>query len=187
MGKNASSTATGMLYAAVDAEKRGDRTAAAKIYRELIEVQPDCAPAYLSLGTLYYQQKRYPEAADYYRRALELKTDYSLAHFNYASTLEELGRFDEAIKSYQRAIEVNPRYCDAHYNLALAYQRAGNDRKSLYHWSAYVRLDSSNSDWVKFARAEIRKLLRKQPLRVVSSNLRSARTNDSPSVLFVVA
>jgi tetratricopeptide (TPR) repeat protein len=153
------------FVAAVQAEESGDKQRAIAAYNELLAVDPDFAPAYINLGTIYFHLRRFGRAEELYRRATEADPGYVLAYFDLGNVLDELERPDESIAAYQQAIALAPRYADAHYNLALAYERKGELRLALRHWHAYIRLDRTGP-WADHARAQIHKLLSHETLSV---------------------
>lgn len=140
--------------------------AAIDVYLRVLELDPQHAAACINLGTLYYNQQDFARAELYYRRAIEIDSRYALAYFDLGNVLDETGRLQDAVTAYLTAIEIAPAYADAHYNLALACERLKQPRKALKHWRAYVRLDSVGP-WANHARAQIRKILENDPLRIV--------------------
>ena len=92
---------------------------------------------------------------------------YVLAYFDLGNVLDELERLDESIAAYLQSCYPLAAYADAHYNLALAYERCGQQRPALRHWRAYVKLDN-HGPWAEHARGQIRKLLSRENLVIVS-------------------
>ena len=135
------------------------------IYEEIIVSNPDYAPAYINLGTIYFHLRKYQRAEELYRRATKADPEYVLAFFDLGNVLDELDRPDESIEAYCQAVALSPKYADAHYNLALAYERKGDRRSALRHWQSYVRLDR-NGPWTDHARGQIRTLLRGEKLAI---------------------
>ena len=140
---------------------------AVSLYREILLLRQDHAPACINLGTIFYNQREFAEAETMYRRATEADPGYALAFFDLGNVLDERQRMAEAILAYQRAIEIVPGYADAHYNLALAFERQGERRRALRHWMAYVRLDPVGP-WAAHAKGQARKILGMEKLRIVS-------------------
>jgi tetratricopeptide (TPR) repeat protein len=139
---------------------------AMRVYEQILSLQPRHAPAAINLGTLFYNQRQFGKAEELYRRATESDPNYALAFFDLGNVLDELQRLPEAVAAYRRAIALVPNYADAHYNLALAYERLGQPRRALRHWSTYVRLDPIGP-WANHARGQIKKVLHSEPLTIV--------------------
>jgi tetratricopeptide (TPR) repeat protein len=146
-----------------EALKIADATA---IYGEILLLDPMHAPACINLGTIYYNQRHFPEAERLYRQATAVDPEYALAFFDLGNVLDELQQLPEAIEAYRSAIRLVPTYGDAHYNLALAYERTNQRRKALRHWTAYLKLDSAGP-WASHARNQLRKILDREKLAIV--------------------
>lgn len=155
------------FLAAVQAEEAGEKPRAIALYEEILELDPDYAPASINLGTLHFHLRQFGRAEEFYRRATVADPGYVLAYFDLGNVLDELERPDESIAAYCKAVALAPRYADAHYNLALAYERKGKHRPALRHWQAYVRLDN-RGPWAEHARGQIRKLLSREKLFITS-------------------
>lgn len=140
---------------------------AVAMYGEILLDRQDHAPACINLGTIYYNQRDFAKAEELYRRATIADPDYALAFFDLGNVLDEMQRLDEAIEAYAEAIKLVPQYADAHYNLALAFERLGERRLALRHWTAYVRLDPVGP-WAAHAKGQARKILGLEKLRIVT-------------------
>ncbi len=140
---------------------------AQRVYQALLDIKPDHAPACINLGTILYNQRDFAGAERMYRCATEADPDYALAFFDLGNVLDEMQRLDAAIDAYLRAIALVPGYADAHYNLALAFERKGERRRALRHWTAYARLDP-DGPWSAHAKGQARKILSTERLRIVS-------------------
>jgi tetratricopeptide (TPR) repeat protein len=148
------------------------------------------APACINLGTIQYNQRQFIEAERLYRRATAADPNYALAFFDLGNVLDELQRLPEAIEAYCTAIRLVPHYGDAHYNVALAYERTGDRRAALRHWTT-----TSNSipigPWSNHARIQARKILEREKLSIVHrgssgpARLHSRRTRSVPRLLAV--
>ncbi|HLI75549.1 MAG TPA: tetratricopeptide repeat protein, partial [Acidobacteriaceae bacterium] len=164
-----------MFQRAVRLEERVETLDEAKaLYERLLEVEPLHAPGAINLGTLCYNQRDYAGAEALYRRATEADPEYALAFFDLGNVLDEQMRLPEAVQAYERALELLPQYADAHYNLALAYERLGEARKALRHWTAYARLDASGP-WHSHALVQARRILASERLAIVSRHGRTMR------------
>jgi tetratricopeptide (TPR) repeat protein len=130
---------------------------AIEAYRKVLELNPEAAGALVNLGTIYYRQRKYPEAEKYYRDAIAADSAYPLAQFNLGNLYDEQGRIPEAMEHYRAALHLNPQYADAHFNLALLCERAGESLKAVHHWKCYLKLDSSGQ-WAEIARRQLDRL-----------------------------
>jgi tetratricopeptide (TPR) repeat protein len=162
-----SKTIQDLFLAAVQAEEAGEKQRAIDLYHEILQLDPDYAPASINLGTLHFHLRQYTKAEEYYRRATIADPGYVLAYFDLGNVLDELERMDDAIAAYRQAVALAPGYADAHYNLALAYERKGQHRSALRHWQHYVRIDN-RGPWAEHARLQIRKLLSREKLSIAS-------------------
>jgi tetratricopeptide (TPR) repeat protein len=140
---------------------------AIEIYKAILAMRPEHAPALINLGTIHYNLREYELAENLYRRATMADPDYALAFFDLGNVLDEMQQLDEATAAYQKAVSLVPHYADAHYNLALSYERQGLRRRALRHWLAYVRLDPAGP-WSSHAKDQARKILNAEKLSIVS-------------------
>jgi tetratricopeptide (TPR) repeat protein len=154
-----------MFLEAVQAEEAGEKNRAVNLYQEMMERDPNFAPAWINLGTIHFHQREFDCAEQLYRRATEIDPNYVLAFFDLGNVLDELQRLEESIAAYGRAVALAPGYADAHYNLALAHERRSETRAALRHWQAYARLDKGGP-WSDHARGQIRKLLDRETLTI---------------------
>ena len=160
---------------AVRLEERPETLAEAKVlYEQLLALEPLHAAGAINLGTIRYNERDFAGAEALYRRATEADPEYALAFFDLGNVLDEQTRLSEAVVAYERALHLVPQYADAHYNLALAYERLGETRRALRHWTAYTRLDSSGP-WHSHARSQARRILASEKLAIVSRHGRTMR------------
>jgi tetratricopeptide (TPR) repeat protein len=167
---------------AVRAEEAGEKQRAISIYEEILTLDPDYAAASINLGTIYFHLRQFGRAEELYRRATVADPSYVLAYFDLGNVLDELERLDESIATYVKAVTLSPAYADAHYNLALAYERCGQERPALRHWRAYAKLDN-HGPWADHARGQIRKLLGREKLSIVSRARRFVAPRKSMAAL----
>ena len=157
---------THRFLAAVRAEERGRTEEAVANYEAILALNHQHAPSAINLGTLFYNRGEFLRAEQLYRMATEADPDYALAFFDHGNVLDELRRLPEAIEAYKQAVKLMPSYADALYNLALAYERNGERRRALEHWTRYLKLDGSGP-WARHARSQIKKILARENLSVV--------------------
>jgi len=162
-----------LFLEAVRCEESGKIADAGNLYTEILVLDPEHAPACINLGTIHYNQRHFLEAERLYRQAAAADPDYALAYFDLGNVLDELQLLPEAVEAYRTAIRLVPGYADAHYNLALTFERTGQRRKALRHWTAYLKLDPIGP-WANHARGQQRKILDREKLSIVHRSSRTA-------------
>lgn len=172
----------GLFLEAVRCEESGKTGDATAIYHEIIACDPGHAPSCINLGTIFYNQRQFSEAERLYRQATQADPEYALAFFDLGNVLDELQLLPDAIEAYRTAIGLVPMYADAHYNLALAYERTGQRRKALRHWTAYIKLDPVGP-WATHARGQRSKILDREKLSIVHRTSRPAARNPRRAAL----
>jgi tetratricopeptide (TPR) repeat protein len=155
-----------LFFEAVRMEERGKTQEAVEHYHTILELDNNHAPACINLGTIQYNQRQFIDAERLYRRATVADPNYALAFFDLGNVLDELQRLPEAVAAYCTAIRLVPQYGDAHYNVALAYERSGDRRAALRHWTHYIKLDPIGP-WSNHARIQARKILDREKLSIV--------------------
>jgi tetratricopeptide (TPR) repeat protein len=164
-----------MFLLAIRYEDAGEIDEAVRVYERILERNPEHAATCINLGTICYSRRLFVRAEQLYKRATVVDPKYALAFFDLGNVLDELKRLPDAIAAYQNAIRLVSTYADAHYNLALAFERTGERRKALRHWTAYLKLDPS-SRWASHARKQIRLILERESLSIVHRTPRAPQT-----------
>ena len=95
------------LRAAVVLEEKGDYTAAAKSYRDLLSRHPDSALLWTNLGNANVQLGRRSEAEDDFRKAIDADPKSRDAMNNLAWLLYQQKRLDEAETFARKAASMN--------------------------------------------------------------------------------
>ncbi len=107
--------------------KTGDYTAALKVLKDAVKLQPKDPEIHYSLGIAYHGARFTDKAVAELKSAINFKPDYSDAH-NYLGTIYlEKNRSDDAIREFSLALS-NDLYETpdlALYNMGIAYYRKG--------------------------------------------------------------
>lgn len=127
---------------------------AVRLYRRVLQVEPDWVEARVNLAVAYYHLGDLSEAVCSLEAALEWDPTHPVAHFNLGCLLDERGATDDAIGHFQSAICSMPAHADAHFNLAAMYEKRGRSDLAVEHWRTYLRLNPS-AEGARYARARL--------------------------------
>ena len=105
------------IQQAVAAHHEGKLEEAERLYRSLLEANPNNLDANNNLGVLLFNLSRFSEAEKYFKKVIKLKPDYAETHNNLGCTFKNLKNLYEAEISFNKAIELKPDHADANYNL----------------------------------------------------------------------
>ncbi len=103
----------------------GNAQAAAQLYRNILEAEPQHADALHFLGVLYSQSGRHDLALPYMEQARSLRPQAPHFHANLALVYQASGQGETAIALLRQALRLKPDYVDAHYNLGALLEAAG--------------------------------------------------------------
>ena len=121
-----------------------DRDAALAAYARAIELDPHFVDAYINLGRMLHEAKRYPNAEHVYREGVKACSD-AVLHFNLGVLLDDTGRKAEAAAAYERAVALDPELADGHYNLGLLCQELARPKDAIRHMARYRALTAGRT------------------------------------------
>jgi len=121
-------------------------TAAADVYRSILEVAPDHAGALHYSGVLAHQQESDADAVALIERSLALEPEHADWHSNLGIVLQDRLRLDEAIAAYEDAIALEPNHANAHNNLGVVLRAKGRVVESEAAYRAAIRIDPDHFD-----------------------------------------
>lgn len=111
----------------------GNLEQAERIYRTVLQQQPDYPPALSGLGHLAYQAGKLDQGLAFIDRAIALNPNQPHFHFHRGEILQKQNRLEEVIQAYGRALQLKPDFPEAGNNLAHALKSQGRIEESL-HW-----------------------------------------------------
>jgi tetratricopeptide (TPR) repeat protein len=92
-------------------QRRGDRAAAERFYRDAIAADPDDTHGYIYLGALMASGGRLDEAEATHRRATRCpRGSVDEAYLNLGHILRARARYEEAIACFREAVRLDPHY-----------------------------------------------------------------------------
>lgn len=119
-------TPQALFAAATAAQRSGDLTRAAGLYRRILATSRRYPDVLHQLGVVEHLSGHKAEAASLIREAIALESKQPPYFNNLASALIDLGDVAGARDAAARAIALDPSYGPAHVNLGAAYLRAGD-------------------------------------------------------------
>ena len=114
-----------------------DPEAAMRVYEKALSAQPALLEAWINLGRLLHERRRFVKAEEVYRNAMKECGSDPVLLYNLGVLLHDLERTDEAIAAYEAALRANPDLADCHYNLALLYEERSRPKDAIRHMARY--------------------------------------------------
>jgi len=106
--------------------RRGRTEEAIALFQRAVQVAPDLSEAYDLLGSIYFAQRDYAQAARYFQLAVGVNSYDLNAHFYLGTCLMKLGSFRQAAEQFHTAWFVDPTYTQAIAAEARALEAAGD-------------------------------------------------------------
>ena len=130
----------GQHFAQGVALEHDNSRAALHEYEQAIAADPSSLDAYINLGRLLHEGRRFSQAERVYRKAITTCGHDPLLLYNLGVLLDDLGRKAQAIEAYEAALVGDPSFADCHYNLALLYEDTQRPKDAIRTMAQYRRL-----------------------------------------------
>jgi tetratricopeptide (TPR) repeat protein len=92
-----------------------------KLFKGVVENDPNDFVAWTELGNLYFTENNVPEAESAYAKAVALKPDFLPALMNQGKFFISQKKADQAVETLTRAVAADPKSADANHYLGEAY------------------------------------------------------------------
>jgi tetratricopeptide (TPR) repeat protein len=125
VGNAAARVIQGMLGDALRHHQAGRLTEAERIYRQILETNPQHADSLHLLGMIAYRGGSCEAAAELIRKAIAIDQNQAPYHSNLGTALQAQGKLDEAAACYARALVLQPDLAEVHVNLGNILQAQG--------------------------------------------------------------
>jgi Flp pilus assembly protein TadD len=99
-------------------DRHGQSEAAETAARLAVRLDPDCAGAWETLGTILIQRGSLEESCDCYATAVRIDPNFVHALNNLAVTLEHMGQLESAEERYRQVLRLMPDNAEIQLNLA---------------------------------------------------------------------
>ncbi len=96
---------------------------AEKLYKDILNIDPNHFESIFLLGTLSAQNKNFEQAKQLLQKAIVINPNHPQAHYNLGLVFKDMKKVQKEKDCYERAIQINPDYADAHNNLGTIFQR----------------------------------------------------------------
>jgi tetratricopeptide (TPR) repeat protein len=126
--------------------ERVDAEAARRAYEQAIVADRGLLDAYINLGRLLHEARRFAKAEDVYREAVKACGSDPLLLYNLGVLLDDMDRKADAMDAYEAALRGNPSLADCHYNLALLCEKLGKPKEAIRYMSRYRTLIGTKSE-----------------------------------------
>ncbi len=117
-------------------------------YRDVLEIDPEYAPAHAGIGYALLQLKRYEEALEALARSVSLRPRSPAAADRYVAMGRaslELGRTEAAAAHYERALEIDSRNTKALDSFAVLRFRQQRYGEALRLYETLIEIDEANA------------------------------------------
>lgn len=130
---------------AAEQHRAGQLYEAARLYRQILELDPQHADALHLLGVVSLQRGRNDEAIELINRAIVLKADVAAFYNNLGNALRARGQLAESAAALRRALALSAQAPGAMYNLAVVLQEMGifDEASAAYESVLRARPDDS--------------------------------------------
>ena len=157
-----------------------DVNAAITHLERAVEIAPQYSAAWNHLGTIAYQQRRYPDAEKYFRKALNADPQSYEALVNLGGVLLNLGEYDEALDYNRHAVLRRPDDALANSQLGMSYLAKEKLESAKRYLTIAKTLDPAHFSHPQLLLAEID--MRQNQPAAAASELRDflARHPDAP-------
>ena len=115
---------------------------AEKSYKKVVELTPENAEIYNSLGNIFNKSGKFYEAEKSYIKAIALNPNFAIAHNNLGVVLKKLGKGQDAENSYKKAISLMPKFTNALINKGQLLFESGQFEEAL---NDFELCDTKNS------------------------------------------
>jgi tetratricopeptide (TPR) repeat protein len=103
----------------------GNYAEAEKIYRQILQKQPNNLRMLTNLGVVLIRTGKYKLAEEFFRKAMTIAPESGLTHCSMGVVYYQEGKYDEAVNELTKALAVNNKDATAHNYLGLTASQKG--------------------------------------------------------------
>ena len=102
------------------------------------------AEIYPALGQIYFELKKYDDAAAMFGNLIVLEPRHKTGFYNQGVCLEKCGKYKEASEAFRTAIDLDSERKEARLGLGICMIRLSEAEKALDQFNSYLRLDAES-------------------------------------------
>ena len=118
----------------------GDTAGAVKAYKDALRRRPNQDDIYISLGTLYFADGKYDEAAEVYEKAVKIWPS-SDNHYALGQAYLNAGRHSAADREFNTVLRMEPDKPGGYYGLGLNFSKQGRYEDAILQFKEAIRID----------------------------------------------
>jgi protein O-GlcNAc transferase len=126
--------------------QKGKLEHAARLLKQLLNEDPNCAQAYHYLGLIDFQHSQFASAVKLLNVSIELDATDPVVHNNLGLTLLADDRPKQAIAAFDQSLAIDPFYTQALFNRGNAKRLLGDTEGSLGDYDATLAVDPYMAD-----------------------------------------
>jgi lipopolysaccharide biosynthesis regulator YciM len=120
----------------------GEQHKARVAYKEALNYDENCVPAYIFLGDAYYEDERLKDAVEYWKKLVEMVPDAGYLIFEkLEKTLFELGEYGDIAEIYESILSRNPKNIFALFSLARISEKKGMIESAVDQYKQILDID----------------------------------------------
>ena len=134
-----------LLQNAQRLHQAGNFAEAARLYGEVLRINPNQYEALYALGVLYFQAARYADTEKLMAEAIKLNPGAAEAHHIRGCALQRLNRNEDAVRAFDQALAVRPGYIDAQMARGVALMTLNHYEQGLEDFDAIIAAEPENA------------------------------------------
>ncbi len=132
----------------------GDYLEAARLFLEILSVEPENVPAWIGMGDAYGEIGEWDHAEPAFAEATRLEPESYDAQFGHGLALQMLNRLIEAVAAYHRALTIDPMSSNASLGVATSYLQLEEPQHALPFAERAVELNPDDGRaWISLGAA----------------------------------
>jgi tetratricopeptide (TPR) repeat protein len=132
------------LQQAITLHQKGNLTAAAKLYQQILVIDNKQSDAHNLLGAVYVATKNYKSAEKHLLKATKYAKNYAPAHYNLGKAYLDQHKYHLALAVFSKAVKLQPDYADAIFLLANTWVQLGAVAKAKPLYRLVIKLAPDN-------------------------------------------